>query len=252
MRAIGAENVAAVIAEPMLGAGGTFPHADYMPGLRALCDKYGFLWIADEVITGFGRLGEWFGYMHWPGVKPDLMAAGKGINGSALPVGAVIASAPIADYFEKARWWTGSTWDGHPLVCATVVGNLEYLLAHDIMQQVRQRGAYLKDRLDGLKEKHPCVGRVSGRGLFYTVDLVNGNGAPIVPEDRYSPFTGDLAQHPNAIVAAENAKRGVFMGGFSPNTIKLGPPFTITHDEIDTATDALDAALTVIDDRFAG
>ena len=140
VRAVGPENIAAVIAEPMLGGGGTFPHADYMPGLRALCDKYGFLWIADEVITGFGRLGEWFGYMHWPGVKPDLMAAGKGINGSALPVGAVIASAPIADYFEKARWWTGSTWDGHPLVCATIVGNLEYMLAHDIMQQVRQRG----------------------------------------------------------------------------------------------------------------
>ena len=145
VRAIGPENIAAVISEPMFGAGGTFPHTDYMPGLRALCDRYGFLWIDDEVICGFGRLGEWFGYMHWPGVKPDLMAAGKGINGSALPVGAVIASETIADYFEKARWWTGSTWDGHPLVCATIVGNLEYMLAHDIMQQVRQRGAYLKD-----------------------------------------------------------------------------------------------------------
>ena len=165
--------------------------------------------------------------MHWPGVKPDLMAAGKGINGSALPVGAVIASAPIADYFEKARWWTGSTWDGHPLVCATIVGNLEYLLAHDIMQQVRQRGAYLKDRLDTLGGKHPCVGRVSGRGLFYTVDLVNGNGEPIVPEDRYSPFTGDLSAHPNAIVAAENAKRGVYMSGFLAEHDQAGP--TLHH-----------------------
>ena len=251
VRAIGAENIAAVIAEPMLGGGGTFPHADCMPGLRALCDKYGFLWISDEVITGFGRLGAWFGYMHWPGVKLDLMAAGNGINGSALPVGAVIASGPIADYFEKARWWTGSTWDGHPLVCATIVGNLEHMLAHDIMQQVRQCGACLKDRLDGLKDKHACIGRVAGRGLFYTVDLVNRNGAPIVAEDRYSAFTGDLSQHPNAIVAAENAKRGVFLGGFTPNTIKLGPPFTVTQEEIDTATDALDAALTVIDERFA-
>ena len=162
VRAVGPENIAAVISEPMFGAGGTLPHTDYLPGLRALCDKYGFLWIDDEVITGFGRLGEWFGYMHWPGVKPDLMAAGKGINGSALPVGAVIASAPIADFFEKARWWTGSTWDGHPLICATIVGNLEYMLANDIMQQVRQRGAYLKDRLDALKRgaslRRPRVG----------------------------------------------------------------------------------------------
>ena len=250
VRALGPENIAAVISEPMFGAGGTLPHMDYLPGLRALCDKYGFLWIDDEVICGFGRLGEWFGYMHWPGVKPDLMAAGKGINGSALPVGAVIASKTIADHFERARWWTGSTWDGHPLLCATIVGNLEYMLANDIMQQVRQRGAYLKERLDALKQGHPCVGRVSGRGLFYTLDLVDGNGEPIVPEDRYSPFTGDLGTHPNVIVAAENAKRGVFLGGFSPNTIKVGPPFTITQEEIDTATDALDASLTVIDERF--
>ena len=79
---------------------------------------------------------------------------------------------------------------------------------------------------------------------------MDGNGAPIVAEDRYSAFTGDLGTHPNVIVAAENAKRGVYLGGFSPNTIKLGPPFTITQEEIDTATDALDAALTVIDERF--
>ena len=248
--AIGGENIAAVITEPMLGGGGTFPHRDYTAGLREISKRHGFLWIDDEVITGVGRLGEWFGYMHWPGVEPDLIAAGKGLNGSALPVGAVIASADISEHFETARWWSGSTWDGHPLVCATIVGNLEYMLANNILQQVRQRGAYLKERLDGLDAKHPSVGRVSGRGLFYTVDLVNGEGAPIVPEDRYSAFTGDLSEMPNNIVAGENAKRGIFLGGFTPNTIKLGPPFTITQDEIDLAVDSLDQALDIIDDKF--
>lgn len=115
---------------------------------------------------------------------------------------------------------------------------------------MRQRGAYLKERLDSIQAKHPSVDRVSGRGLFYTVDLVNGEGAPIVPEDRNSAFTGDLANMPNNIIAGENAKRGVFLGGFTPNTIKLGPPFTITQDEIDLALDSFDQALDVIDEKF--
>jgi taurine--2-oxoglutarate transaminase len=250
VRAIGGENIAAVITEPMLGGGGIFPHRDYTAGLRDISKRHGFLWIDDEVICGVGRLGEWFGYMHSLDVEPDLIAAGKGLNGSALPVGAVIASKEISEYFETARWWSGSTWDGHPLVCATIVGNLEYMLANNMLQQVRQRGAYLKERLDVLNEKHPSVGRVSGRGLFYTVDLINGEGTPIVPEDRYSAFTGDLTEMPNNIIAGENAKRGVFLGGFTPNTIKLGPPFTITQDEIDLAIDSLDQALEIIDEKF--
>lgn len=250
IRAIGPENIAAVITEPMLGGGGTFPHADYTPGLVELARKHRFLWIDDEVICGFGRLGEWFGYQHWPRIAPDLLAAGKGINGSALPVGAVIASKPIAEHFEAARWWSGSTWDGHPLICATIVGNLEHMLATNILQQVRQRGAYLEERLDGLAKKHASIGRVSGRGLFHVVDLVNGRGEPIVPEDRYSAYTGDVSGYPNLIVYQENAKRGVYLGGFTPNSLKLGPPLTVTQDEIDMAMDSLDQALDVIDERF--
>jgi taurine--2-oxoglutarate transaminase len=252
MRALGPENIAGVITEPMLGGGGTLPHPAYMPALVGLTRKYGMLWIDDEVITGFGRLGEWFGYQCWPGLAPDLLAGGKGVNSSALPVGVVVASREVADHFERARWWSGSTWDGHPLVCATIVGNLEYMLANNIIQQVRQRGAYLKERLDGLKPKHPSIGRISGRGLFQVIDLIDRGGAPIIPEDRYTAFTGDLGEHPNVIVYKETAKRGVFLGGFTPNTLKLGPPFTVTQDDIDLAIDALDAALEVIDARFHG
>ncbi|MGD9536148.1 MAG: aspartate aminotransferase family protein [Alphaproteobacteria bacterium] len=250
IQAIGPENIAGVITEPMLGGGGTFPHAAYMPALVGLARKYGFLWIDDEVITGFGRLGEWFGYQCWPGLTPDILAGGKGVNSCALPVGVVIASKQVADLFEKARWWSGSTWDGHPLVCATIVGNLEYMLANNIIQQVRQRGAYLKERLDALKPKHPSIGRISGRGLFQVIDLVNDKGAPIVPEDRFSAFTGDLGAHPNVIVYQETAKRGVYLGGFTPNTLKLGPPFTVTQDDIDLAVDALDAALDVVEAKY--
>lgn len=250
LRAVGPENVAAIITEPMFGAGGLATHQAYLKGIYDLTRKYGLLWIDDEVLCGFGRLGEWFGYQLTPGIHPDLMAVGKAINGSALPVGAVVVGDNVAKFLEGARWWSGSTWDGHPIVCASIVGALETMLREDMLTQVRAKGVIVKQRLDDLAAKHPCVGHVGGHGLFYAVDLVNAEGDPIVPEDRYTAFLGDLSEHPNAIVGQECAKRGVFLGGFVPNTIKVGPPFTITEAEIDKAMSAFDEALSVVDARY--
>ena len=132
-RSVGPENIAAVITEPMFGAGSLMPHDRYHVELRGLSKKYGFLWIDDEVLTGFGRLGEWFGYQCFPGIEPDLMTIGKGINSCALPVGGVVASHEIAEYFDRARWWTGSTMESHPLVCASIVGCLETMIDEDTL-----------------------------------------------------------------------------------------------------------------------
>ncbi len=247
IRAVGPENIAEVITEPMFGAAGLPPHPDYLAALRALSLKYGFLWIEDEVMCGFGRLGVWFGYQHYPGIAPDLMTVGKSINGAALPVGGIVASKPIAEFFDAARWWSGSTWDGHPLVCASIVGNLEFMLEHDMLSQIRSRSAYLKERLDALAVKHPSVGRVGGKGLYFTVDLVDRDGQPIVRDDRYSGFTGAIAEEPNNLVGRECARRGLFLGGFVPNTIKVGPPFTITEAEIDFAMGVFDEVLGMVD-----
>ncbi len=250
IRAVGGRNIAAVITEPMFGAAGLAPHAGYMPGLRELSKRYGFLWIDDEVLCGFGRLGEWFGYQLHPEIAPDLMAVGKSINGSSLPCGGVVLSKEMGEYFDQARWWSGSTWDGHPLVCASVVGTLETMLAEDMLSQVRSKGRYLHEVLRRVTARHPCVGRVAGHGLYYAVDLVGHDGRPIVQEDRYTAFLGDLADHPNNVVSRECAARGVFLGGFVPNTIKVGPPFTITEAEIDFAMAAFDEALSVVDQRW--
>ena len=250
IRAVGPENIAAIITEPMFGAGGLPAHADYLPGIYELCQRYGVLWVDDEVLCGFGRLGEWFGYQVSPGIHPDIMATGKSINGSSLPAGAVIASEPIAEFLESARWWSGSTWDGHPIICASIVGALETMLSENMVDQVRSKGALLKSKLDDLAAKHPCVGHVGGHGLFYAVDLVNGDGHPIIGEDRWTAFTGDLSKNPNNVVGMECAKHGVFLGGFVPNTIKVGPPFTITEDEIDAGIAAFDAALGVVDEMY--
>ncbi|MDG2243221.1 MAG: aspartate aminotransferase family protein [Rhodospirillaceae bacterium] len=250
IRAVGPENIAAIITEPMLGAGGLPAHKEYLPGIFELSRKYGFLWVDDEVLCGFGRLGEWFGYQLSPGIHPDIMATGKSINGSSMPVGAVIASTEVSEFLEGARWWSGSTWDGHPIVCASIVGAVETMLREGLLPQVRSRGAYLKGKLHELANRHPCVGHIGGHGLFYVVDMVNGDGDPIIDEDRWTGFTGDLSKHPNNIIAGECAKRGTFLGGFVPNTIKLGPPFTISEEEIDTALTAFDEALAVVDQTY--
>lgn len=250
IRAVGPENVAAIITEPMLGAGGLFPHPDYMPALYALIREYGLLWIDDEVLCGFGRLGHWFGYQLYPGIHPDIMATGKSINGSSLPSGAVIASKPIAQFFEDARWWSGTTWDGHPLIAASIVGCLEAMLAEDMIGQVQAKGKIVRAGLEALKARHPSIGRIGGSGLYYAVDLVGRDGQPIIKDDRYTGFTGDLSQNPNAIIARECAARGVFLGGFVPNTVKVGPPFIISESEIDTGLAAFDAALGVLEESL--
>ncbi|MEZ5100009.1 MAG: aspartate aminotransferase family protein [Thermoleophilia bacterium] len=251
IRAVGPENIAAVITETMLGASGLLPPDDYLPGLVEIARRHGILWIADEVLTGFGRLGEWFGYQCYPGLEPDLLVLGKGLNGCALPCGAVVASRAIAEPIEQARWWSGSTHDAHPLVCASIVGAIETLLEEDVLGRVRHLGSHLEAGLRALADRHPSVRRVSGKGLYHAVDLARPDGSPIVPEDRGTAFLGDLASQPNNVVARECAARGVFLGGFVPNTIKVAPPFTVDEAEIDLGLAAFDEALSVVDDLAA-
>ena len=248
---VGAESIAAVVTEAMFGAAGLLPPDDYLVELRRLSEEYGFLWIADEVLTGFGRLGEWFAYQCYPGIEPDLMVIGKGLNGCALPCGGVVARTDIGEWLEQARWWSGSTHDAHPLVCASIVGNLEAMLEENVIERVKELGAYLERELRAMASQHPSVGRVSGKGMYYAVDLVDASGSPIVAEDRATLFVGDLSEQPNNLIARECAARGVFLGGFVPNTIKVAPPFTVSEEEIDAGLAAFDAALEELDRRIA-
>jgi taurine--2-oxoglutarate transaminase len=240
---VGAENVAAVITETMLGVGGIMSHDDYIPAVRELTRKHGILWIDDEVICGFGRLGKWFSYQLYEGVRPDLMPIGKGLNGCILPVGGVVASSEIAEVFERDRWYSGSTWDGHPLVCATIVANIEAMIDEGVVEHGAEMGVRLRGGLEELRSRHPSIGRIGGRGLYQAVDLVRGDGTPVVTEDRDFDFSGDLSQTPTRIVARESAKHGVFLTGFVPNTIKVAPPLTVTPEEIDLTLEAFDAGL---------
>jgi len=246
----GENNIAAIITETMFGGASYMPHIDYLKGIYSLCKKYNILWILDDVLCGFGRLGEWFSYQLEEDINPDLLVIGKGLNGCALPVGGVITSKPMGDFFDKARWWSGSTHDAHPLVCASIVGNLEAMIENNMIEKSRITGKYLYDKLISLKNKHPSIGRISGRGMYYSIDLVNKNGEPIIKIDRRTRFTGNISENPNNIFSNFCIQNGLFAGGFMPNTIKAAPPLTISESEIDFAIKIMDKGFDLIEKKF--
>ncbi|PPR76874.1 MAG: Taurine--pyruvate aminotransferase [Alphaproteobacteria bacterium MarineAlpha2_Bin1] len=247
---IGPKNVAGIITETMIGGASYMPHSDYLRGIHNICKKYNILWILDDVLCGFGRLGEWFSYQIEENIFPDLLIIGKGLNGCALPVGAIITSLEVGEFFDKARWWSGSTHDAHPLVCASIVGNIESMMENDIINKSKSNGRYLLEKLLKLKDNHPCIGRISGRGMYYSLDLVDLNGDPIIKDDRKTRFTGNLSNNPNNVFANFCIENGLFAGGFMPNTIKAAPPLTISINEIDFAIDIMDKAFDFIEKKF--
>src|SRR5262245_44390279 len=156
--------VAAVVVEPVTGAAGGFPLPDgYLPRLRQLCDKYGILLIADEVITGFGRTGAWFAVEH-ENVVPDMLVLAKGLTSGYVPMGAVIVRDKIAQHFESKMLPLGSTYAAHPLACAAALACLDEYEERKLMPHARRMGELLLGRLRGLAERHPSVGDVRGKG----------------------------------------------------------------------------------------
>jgi adenosylmethionine-8-amino-7-oxononanoate aminotransferase len=173
----GPDSVAMVIAEPVQNAGGCLlPPEGYWPGLRALCDRYGILLVADEVITGFGRLGEWFGVTRF-GATPDIITTAKGITSAYAPMGAVfVAERVAAPFFEAGRTLLhGITFGGHPVSAAIALRNLDIFERDGVLENVRANEPYLADRMNALHEL-PIVGDVRGAGYFWAVELVPDGG----------------------------------------------------------------------------
>src|SRR5262249_5555185 len=150
--------VAAIVVEPVTGAAGGFPLPDgYLTRLRYLCDKYGILLIADEVITGFGRTGVWFGVDH-EGVVPDIMVLAKGLASGYVPIGAVVMREPVAKLLDKRMLPLGGTYSAHPLACAAAIACLEEYESQNLIANARRMGDMLFEKLRALAQKHPRVG----------------------------------------------------------------------------------------------
>jgi adenosylmethionine-8-amino-7-oxononanoate aminotransferase len=169
----GPETVAIVVMEPVQNAGGCFtPPVGYWQGVRAICDRYGILLCADEVITGFGRTGEWFGSERYD-IRPDLVTSAKGLSSAYASIGAVIATERVIEPFmsESAMYAHGITFGGHPVQCAIALKNIEIMKRERIVENVRENGEALRATLEQLLEL-PIVGDVRGTGFFYAIELV--------------------------------------------------------------------------------
>ncbi|MFJ4046263.1 aspartate aminotransferase family protein [Microbacterium sp. NPDC089987] len=240
----GPSTIAAIIIESVVGTNGVLvPPPGYLQGVRELCDRHGIVYIADEVMVGFGRIGEWFGFQAYGG-QPDLITFAKGVNSGYVPLGGVVISDRIAAHFDTTPFAGGLTYSGHPLACAVGVATFEVFARDGILERVRDLGErVVEPTLRSWAETHPSVGEVRGRGLFWAVELVRDRETrePLVP---FNASGADAA--PMGAFAAAAKKAGVWPFVHF-NRTHIAPPLVITEDELVRGLSAIDEALTVAD-----
>lgn len=243
----GPELVAAVITEVTQGAGSDMHPYEYIPQIRKMTKELGVLWINDEVLTGFGRTGKWFGYQHY-GVQPDIITIGKGLSSSALPAAGVIVSKEIAEFMDKYRWETVSTYSGHPVAMAAVCANLEVMMEENLVEKAHHAGEYFRSKLGLLQAKHKSIGSFDGYGVLWIVELVNPKTKqPYVKIDRNFSHGMNPNQMPTQIIIQKALEKGVLIGGVMPNTMRIGSSLNVSREDIDKAMGALDYALTYLE-----
>ncbi|WP_353647461.1 aspartate aminotransferase family protein [Nakamurella sp. A5-74] len=233
-------SIAAIVLEPVVGSAGVLvPPAGYLPGVRALCDEFGILYISDEVMVGFGRVGDWFGVQH-ENVRADLITFAKGINSGYVPLGGVIMDRRIVETFGDRPYPGGLTYSGHPLACAVGLATYEVFERDGLMEHVRTLDAEVfAPGLAAIAEKHAAVGEVRGRGAFWAIEFVSDPVArtPLVPFNA-----SGAAMAPMNAIGAECRKRGLWpiIGG---NRMHLAPPLISTADEVREGLDIIDQAI---------
>lgn len=239
----GPHTIAAIMVEGITGSNGLLvPPDDYYPKLRALCDKYGILLITDEVMSGFGRTGKWLSTQHY-GIKPDIVTCAKGLTSGYMPLGAVIVSQPIADFFEDHMLWGGLTYSGHPVSCAAAVANLAVYEEEHLFENTEEQGKYLGERLEAMRRKYACVGDVRYIGLFSVIELVKDKASkePLAPFNGTSPEMQKLASY----------LKSKHIYAFSRfNMLWVCPPLVINREELKYGLDVIEEGLALVDEAL--
>ena len=242
----GPGTIGAILLESVVGTAGILvPPPGYLEGLRALCDKYDIVWIADETMSGFGRTGEWFAWQNWP-AEPDLIVFAKGSNSGYVPVGGVVISADIAATFDERVFPGGLTYSGHPLAAASIVASIDAMTEEGIIDNAKRIGTdVLGPGLRDLAERHPVIGEARGLGVFWALDLVSDRATkePLAPYGGTSPAMTEFT--------AECKKRGL-MPFVNFNRTHVVPPCTITDAEAKEGLAILDEVLTITDKHYVG
>ncbi|AJT42753.1 hypothetical protein UM93_00740 [Psychromicrobium lacuslunae] len=245
----GPGTIAGVILETVVGTNGVLiPPPGYLKGVREICDRYNLVYIADEVMVGFGRIGEWFAVDAFD-VVPDLLTFAKGVNSGYVPLGGVLISDAIAETFANRAYPGGLTYSGHPLACAVGVETMHVFEDEQIVQRVRDLGErVVRPELERWQREHPSVGEIRGRGLFWAVELVKDQSSrePLVPFNA----SGEAAAPMNAVAAACKAE------GLWPfthfNRVHVAPPLVISEEELRRGLDIIDRALVQADALVTG
>ncbi|MBN9608190.1 MAG: aspartate aminotransferase family protein [Actinobacteria bacterium 69-20] len=243
----GPATIAAIIFETVVGTNGILvPPPGYLAGVRALCDEFGIMMIADEVMAGFGRCGEWFAVDHW-NVVPDLISFAKGVNSGYVPLGGVIMSEKIYESFLDRYYAGGLTYSGHPLATAAAVASINIFKEEGIVEHARAMGTdVIAPALAKLAANHPSIGDVRGLGVFWALELVRNRDSrePLVP------FQASGADNqPMAALKKACTDRGL-MPTIAGNRLHVTPPCVITADEIEEGMAILDEALTTADQYY--
>jgi taurine--2-oxoglutarate transaminase len=240
----GPPTIAAIVLETVVGTNGILvPPDGYLEGVRELCDRHGIVMIADEVMAGFGRCGEWFAVDHW-GVTPDLICFAKGVNSGYVPLGGVVIKQAIADSFAERPYPGGLTYSGHPLACASAVASINIFKEEGVIEHARHLGTdIIGPELAAIAERHPSVGDVRGLGVFWAVELVRDRDTrePLVPFNA----AGAAAAPMNEFAAA--CKRNGLWPFTHFNRTHVVPPVTISDDDLRRGLAILDEALTTAD-----
>jgi taurine--2-oxoglutarate transaminase len=227
--------------EGVTGSNGIFvPRDDYWPSVRDLCDKYNILLVSDEVMSGFGRTGEWFAVDNWD-VKPDIITMAKGLTGSAIPLGAVAVSSNIAEYFWDRMLWMGLTYNGHPMSCAAGLAAVRVYQDEGLIENSRKMGKVMEAELREMQERHPSIGEFRSIGLFGVIELVKDRGTkePIV--DWMAGETALMEQ-----LYQELMDRGVYTF-LTRNWVFMAPPLIIDEKELKQGLGAIDEVLSIAD-----
>src|SRR5262252_5173790 len=237
-------NVAAVVAEPVVGTNGVLiPPAEYFPKLRQICDKYGVLLIADEVMSGWGRTGKWFAMDHW-GVKPDILTTAKGITSAYVPLGLCATTKKIADYFEERYFSHGHTYEAHPITLGPAVATIEEMQRLNLVERAAELEPYLRQKLEAVKMKHPSVGDVRGLGLFFAVELVKNRNS----REPFNTMRDKVEGKPLVVdqIAAKMMADGVAQQAWISHFV-IAPPLIVTKEELDLGIEVLDRHLGIAD-----
>jgi len=236
----GAQTIAAFILEPVVGTNGILvPPDGYMQGVRALCDKYGILMIADEVMAGFGRTGEWFAVDHWK-VVPDMISMAKGLTSSYLPLGAVGMRHHIAQYFQDKVFYGGLTYNSHPMGCAAALATIGVYEEDGLIDNAKKMGAVMKQLGAELQAKHSSVGAVRSIGLFGIVELIRNRKT----RQPMAPFNGTSEEM--AALGRFFREQGLYTL-VRWNTFFTNPPLCINEQQLREAFAIIDRGLLITD-----